>query len=221
MNYKFPEIRTIDDVLPHVKDREEFIVAEREFGTVINYMVSMPDTFAMNGPDDLGGAIRRECRGIIFGRDGIIMSRPFHKFFNVGERDETQVSAIDITQPHVIMEKMDGSMIRPILLDGKLRLGTKMGITDVAFQAEEWINQEGNLFKLRRVYLDFVVTIGKVTPLFEWVAPENRIILDYAEADLVYLGARDNVTGEYMFDPGAPFTQVPRYGSFVLRPVIC
>ena len=60
MRYKFPQIRTIDDVLPHIKDRPEFIVAEREFGTVINYMVSMADTFDMTGPDDLGGAIRRE-----------------------------------------------------------------------------------------------------------------------------------------------------------------
>lgn len=30
MNYYFPEIRTIDDVLPHIEGRDEFIVAERE-----------------------------------------------------------------------------------------------------------------------------------------------------------------------------------------------
>lgn len=34
MNYKFPQIRTIDDVLPHIEGRSEFIVAEREFADV-------------------------------------------------------------------------------------------------------------------------------------------------------------------------------------------
>lgn len=126
MNYTFPEIRHINDVLPHIEGREEFIVAEREGYKVINYVVAMADTFDMTGPNDLGGAIRRECRGLIFDADGNLMSRPFHKFFNVNERAETQTHEINMSQPHVIMEKMDGSMIRPILVDGYLRLATKM-----------------------------------------------------------------------------------------------
>ncbi len=81
MNYCFPEICHINDVLPHIEGRDEFVVAEREGYTVVNYVVAMADTFDMTGPDDLGGAIRRECRGLIFGPDGALMSRPFHKFF--------------------------------------------------------------------------------------------------------------------------------------------
>ena len=52
---------------------------------MINYVVSTPETFAtMN---DIGDAIRRECRGMIFDGDtGIIISRPYHKFFNAGEK---------------------------------------------------------------------------------------------------------------------------------------
>lgn len=110
MHYKFPEIRTIADVLPAIEGRSEFIVAEREFGTVINYVVAMADTFKMEGPDDVMGAIRRECRGLIFAPDGTLMSRPFHKFFNVNEKDETQINALDMSQPHVVMEKMDGCL---------------------------------------------------------------------------------------------------------------
>ena len=213
MNYQFPEIRTIDDVLPHIEGREEFIVAERDFGTVVNYIVSVADTFDMTGPDDLGGAIRREARGLIFDCEGKIMSRPFHKFFNVNERDETQIHNIDMSQSHVIMEKCDGSMIRPILVDGYLRLATKMGVTSVAMQAEEWLAaQTGAYGDLQRAYLKAMVTFN-TTPLFEWVSPFNQIVLAYEEADLVYLGARDNITGEYMFDDNAPFTKVPRYGS--------
>ena len=110
MNYEFPEIRTIDDVLPHIEGRSEFIVAEREFGTVINYVVSMATTFDMTGPDDLGGAIRRECRGIKFGLDGHIIARPFHKFFNVGEREETLPNNLDFSADHTVFTKLDGSM---------------------------------------------------------------------------------------------------------------
>ena len=217
MNYQFPIIRTIDDVLPHISGREEFIVAERDFGTVINYVVAMADTFNMypagyDGPlstYDLGGAIRRECRGLIFDRDGNLMSRPFHKFFNINERDETQAHVVDMSQPHVIMEKMDGSMIRPILVDGYLRLATKMGVTNVAMDAEAWLAaQDPSLKEWMRQCVE-----DSVTPLFEWVSPFNQIVLAYETADLVYLGTRDNATGAYVMDTSCPFTFVPRYGS--------
>jgi len=217
MHYQFPEIRDISDVLPHIEGRPEFVVAEREGYTVVNYVVAMADTFDMTGFDDLGGAIRRECRGLIFDRDGNLMSRPFHKFFNVNERTETQSHAIDMSQPHVIMEKMDGSMIRPILVDGHLRLATKMGVTNVAMDAEQWLAKygflriDGKVVASRRDYLRSEIANGR-TPLFEWVSPFNQIVLAYEEADLVYLGSRDNVTGEYFFDESAPFNFVPRYG---------
>jgi len=120
MSYKFPEIRTINDVLPHIKGCDEFIVAERDGFTVINYAVSMPDTFPpiavaggsakMREERSLSSRIKRECRGLIFGEDGELMSRPFHKFFNINEREETLSKNIDMTRPHTVMEKMDGCL---------------------------------------------------------------------------------------------------------------
>ena len=212
MNYVFPTIRHIDDVLPHVEGRDEFVVAEKDGYTVINYVVAMSDTFHMEDRDDLGGAIRRECRGLIFDGDGNLMSRPFHKFFNVNERDETQSHAVDLAQDHVIMEKMDGSMIRPLIVDGCLRLGTKMGVTHVAMQAEEWLAAQDPALK---AWLRKCVEDG-VTPIFEWISPFNQIVLAYEEADLVYLGTRDNATGEYVMDKSCPFPSVPQYGSLEL-----
>lgn len=206
MNYQFPEIRTIDDVLPHIKDRTEFIVAERDFGTVINYMVSMADTFDMTGPDDLCGAIRRECRGIIFDINGNIMSRPFHKFFNVNERLETMSYYIDMTQPHVIMEKMDGSMVRPVRMNGMLRLATKMGVTEIAEEAEKLLTDE------QRDWLDQVMLSG-VTPIFEYIAPTNKIVIEYGEPKLVLLAMRNNESGNYYMPHQSPFEIVPMYGS--------
>lgn len=215
MHYRFPEIRHISDVLPHIEGREEFIVAEREGYTVINYVVAMADTFNMTGPDDLDGAVRRECRGLIFDHDGNLMSRPFHKFFNINEREETQTHAVDMSQPHVIMEKMDGSMIRPILVDGHLRLATKMGVTDVAMQAETWLAARDPKLK------EWMHTYMKMgyTPIFEWVSPFNQIVVAYETADLVLLAIRNNLTGNYFdlsneqLSVSCPFTVVSQYGS--------
>ena len=208
MRYTFPIIRHLDDVLPHIQGREEFIVAEREGYTVVNYVVAMADTFDMTDRDDVGGAVRRECRGLIFDADGNLMSRPFHKFFNVNEREETQAHAVDMTESHVVMEKMDGSMIRPILVDGYLRLATKMGVTTVAMQAEEWLAGQDPALKawMRQCVED------SVTPLFEWVSPFNQIVLAYETGDLVSLAARNNATGAYVMDKSCPFTAVPQYG---------
>jgi len=211
MNYQFPIIRTISDVLPHIEGRDEFVVAEREGYTVVNYIVAMADTFDMTGSNDLGGAMRRECRGLIFDAEGNLMSRPFHKFFNVNERAETQTHEIDMSQPHVIMEKMDGSMIRPILVDSYLRLATKMGVTEVAMQAEEWLAKHTHTEHLKQ-WLRWCIDTD-VTPIFEWVSPFNQIVLAYEEADLVLLSMRDNETGEYHMPDTCPFNTVSTYGS--------
>jgi RNA ligase len=221
MHYKFPEIRTINDVLPHIEGRDEFIVAEREGYTVINYAVSMEDTFPpvnvaggsakMRKERSLTYRMRRECRGLIFYPDGRIMSRPWHKFFNIGEKEETQPNRINLSQPHVLMEKMDGSMIRAIVINDHLRLGTKMGVTEVAMNAETWLASV-NDSAAKIEYLRNGVVNNK-THLLEWCSRKNQIVIDYAQDDLVYLGTRDNLTGEYTFDESAPFTLVARYGS--------
>jgi RNA ligase len=214
MNYRFPEIRHISDVLPHVEGRNEFVVAEREGYTVINYVVAMADTFDITGPDDVGGAIRRECRGLIFDHAGNLMSRPFHKFFNVNEREETQTHVVDMSQPHVIMEKMDGSMIRPIVANGCLRLATKMGVTSVAMDAETYLAGRSDAGEIMN-WMARCVKIG-LTPIFEFVSPFNQIVLAYETADLVLLAIRHNETGNYLVEQNSTpsgLTRVPVYGS--------
>lgn len=209
MFYEFPKIRTIDDVLPHIEGWDEFIVAERENYTVINYVVAMKETFDMEGPEDVGGSIRRECRGLIFYPDGRIMSRPFHKFFNVGEREETMTENIDMSPTHIIMEKMDGSMIRPVMIGDEMRLGTKMGLTDIAEEAEKWLyTNSPAAVDWVRSYVD-----RGYTPIFEWIGPENKIVIEYSEHKLVLLAIRHNETGKY-YMPEFPVFEMPEvFGS--------
>lgn len=212
--YKFPTIKNIDDVLPYIEGHDEFPVSNvsgRDDMTVICYVVADENTFDMKDSDDIGAAIRRECRGLIFDSEGNLVSRPFHKFFNVNEREETQSNCIDLSKDHVVMEKMDGSMIRPIIADGYLRLATKRGITEVAMAAEAWLSSHKDSAD-KTHYMIKAVNRGE-TPIFEWISPFNQIVVAYEKADLVYLGSRRNETGEYFFDETAPFTLVDRYGN--------
>jgi RNA ligase len=191
MDYQFPHITCLDDVLPAIEGRDEFIVARREWGIVVNYMVSMADTFpAVN---DVNDAIRRECRGILFYPDGRIMSRRLHKFFNVNERDETAAHTIDLSRPHVILEKLDGSMITPVITDAGIRWGTKMGITEVSMQAEEFVARKPQYEEFARLCEQ-----DGLTPIFEWCSRKQRIVVDYPEDRLVLIAIRNTVSGEYL-----------------------
>lgn len=191
MHYKFPVINHINDVLPHVKDRKEFVVAERDGFTVINYVVQTGSTFDR----DNGWEVRRECRGIIFCNEtGKVISRPAHKFFNVSEREETDIHNIDISQDHIILDKLDGSFIRPFrTADGVMRVGTKMGETEIADMAKPFFEKE-NYKKFAEWCCD-----NDLTPVFEFMSRKNRIVIDYGEEDqLVLLFMRHNTTGEYL-----------------------
>ena len=193
MKYQFPLIKNIGDVLPAIAGSSEFIVAEREGYCVINYMVSLETTFP-EVTDELS-AMRRECRGLIFRSEtGELISRPYHKFFNLGERAETQLERCDFSPDAVLMEKLDGSMIRAIPLPGGYRLATKMGVTDVALQAEVFVAQRP---RLDQFFRDLVGEHGIHTPIFEWCSRANRVVLDYPKPRLVLTAVRDTVTGRY------------------------
>ena len=194
MNYDFPEIKTIQDVLPHIEGRDEFRVLEKEGYNVIIYAVSFEDTFLWDENDPVGSAVRRECRGLIFDiGTGNLISRPYHKFFNVGEKEETQLNKINLYEPHVVLEKLDGSMIRPILTPEGFRLATKAGVTDVAMNAEVFIADKSHY----NTFIRKCIQKG-VTPLFEWVSRKNRIVVDYPEDNLILTGMRYNNTGSYL-----------------------
>lgn len=187
--YRFPCIEHINHVLPHIDDN--FKVSKTDYGlTFINYLVASIETFPPI--TDLRSKIRRECRGIAFDtQSGLVVSRPFHKFFNVGEREDEQfpLGWWKKAQPQ---EKYDGSMIRPLKLPEGIRLGTKAGVTDVSMLAEEYIADKGNYLS----FLEECMTRG-LTPIFEYVAPNNKIVLEYSKPELILLDIRNNVTGEY------------------------
>lgn len=212
MNYDFPKIIHIDDVIPHIEDRSEFKVMVKDWYTVINYMVGFDDTFSLiRTRSHYNMWMRRECRGLIFDTEtGNLISRPYHKFFNVGEREETDISKIDLNQPHVVLEKLDGSMIRPIPTKEGFRLATKAGVTDVAMNAEVFIADKPEYSK----FIKSSISCG-LTPIFEWVSRKNRIVVDYSKDNLILTGVRELKSGNYI-----SYSQMVEAGKNYSIPVV-
>lgn len=192
MKYKFPEITNISDVLPHVEGRDDFSVTDRGDFTYICYNVMRTDTFPpIESEVD---AILRECRGITFcSHTGNIIARKFHKFFNLGEREETLPDNIDWSQHHDILDKVDGSMIVPVKThDGYIRWHSKRGLSDTAMRAEVFVAKNSQ-------YQDFAMhaILNDWTPIFEWASRKDKIVLDYEKDDLILLAIRDMTSGNY------------------------
>ena len=200
---QFPVIETIDDVRPFIEGRDEFVIAERSWGTVIDYQITLPDSFQT--PE------ARECRGIKFAPDGTLLARPYHKFFNFGEplMQVADLAAAGRFHEHfIILDKLDGSMIHPIMWGHNVFFCTRMGITHVAEQAEEYAKgfgykSNGEFWGNRTEgpwYMDFCYDLAQsgLTPMFEWCSRKNRIVLDYPEDQLILTAIRVNRTGEYL-----------------------
>jgi RNA ligase len=202
MKYEFPNILHIDDVLPHIKDSPEFIHAVKDGYTVINYVVAGHDTFpdVEQSPElefDIlaqRNALRRECRGLVFDSEtGELINRRYHKFFNVNERDETLLDKIDWSKPHIILEKLDGSMVSPCRVRNHIRWMTKMGVTDTSMEAEAFVAKNPKYALVARMAYDRDLTL-----IFEWCSNKNRIVLDYPDDRLVLTAVRFNDNGKYM-----------------------
>lgn len=132
----------------------------------------------------------RQCRGIISTLDGEIVARPFDKFFNVDESEETRLFALVARDGDVeITDKLDGSMIAVWYHDGAWHTSTRGSFTSSqAVAARAWLeprlsnpNWDGGL--------------RETTLLCEWCAPDNRVVLKYDMPELFLIGARHTATG--------------------------
>lgn len=145
--------------------------------------------------------IRRNFRGVTFDAvTGEMISLPLHKFFNVNQTAFTQYDLIKDC-PATIYEKLDGSMIHFFMHpNGQLAAATCRSMnTPQAQDALRFVNNDELLKEM------IVNTIHNgYTPIFEFVALHNQIVVQYPKPRLVYLISRNRNTGEYLFDDEFP-----------------
>lgn len=177
---------TLADAMKALDGREEFAVKQKDGLTIINYLVTLPDSFV---------GIRENFRGVVFDdATGEIVSLPLHKFYNVNQKEHTQTHVIgDVVC--LVFEKFDGTMCHALRVGGKVVLASRMGWdTEQAVAATKLMNKLGLADEVGRE-----IDAGR-TPIFEFVGPNNPVVLHYAKDDLVYLWSRDRRTGQYSRD---------------------
>lgn len=154
-------------------DHDPFVICQ--------YTVALPDIFQT--------AADLEARGLVFDKaTGALLSRPLHKFFNLGEREGLAI--LDAQGPWSLYEKRDGSMIGAFVYKGEIYFHTRGG---VSLQAKAALSIASSGL---RALVETAYSAG-YTPIFEWTAPENRVVIPYDNSELTLLALRHRETGRY------------------------
>jgi T4 RnlA family RNA ligase len=133
------------------------------------------------------GAIN--MRGITF-IDKKLVALPFPKFFNL---NENELSTVDISNFKYAIEKVDGSLISVFKLPtGKLEIKTMKSVySEVANIARDFLKDNKQFYAFCELLLNI-----NLSPIFEFVSKETRVVIDYGSTDIYLLGARELTTGE-------------------------
>ena len=171
---KYPEIGT----KVHTVNGKKF--------TVVSYLYSTHEMWNKH-------PLITECRGITFDENGTCVCRPFHKFFNLNENAMSSEDSFDFSKL-TVMDKLDGSMITPVLVNDDVIFKTKKSfISDVANEANKNMTKEMSDFCKSLLLLD-------ITPIFEFIHEDHGIVINYKNKKTMFnlLALRSIQTGEYI-----------------------
>lgn len=119
---------------------------------------------------------RRECRGLTFTGDKLV-ARPLPKFFSIGQVPDYTWAALGEFEVLDATLKLDGALMFALVLEGKVLLLTKGGVTTDATQATSWLHKQ-----LDCDYGGLINTVciqHNSTPCFEWVGPHSAVKVNY------------------------------------------
>lgn len=124
-----------------------------------------------------------QTRGLIRDNKGLIVARPMQKFFSHGGKSTSAVQAPRWTDYWYGTHKMDGTMIVAANFNDELVLSTRGSFDAWQIQAAKacWRGE--------------IPPVGE-TWIFEYVGPDNKIVIDYEYSLLVLLTVINNWTGE-------------------------
>lgn len=167
-----------------------------------NYVLFMYDQIR----SDFYIPLVQEARGIIIDIENKkVVAHAFNKFHNYGEGPAAE---IDWSTARV-QEKLDGSLIK-IWHDKNGWHISSNGTID-AYDAV--LDQSGK--SLGELVMDLgCISFDTLNPLythiFEYVSPYNRVVIDYQEPELYYIGRRNMETGEEEFIPESNMRPRPK-----------
>jgi RNA ligase len=166
--------------------------------SVFNYRLAQYKDFANPIPEkpELKGY---EMRGLtfVFNEDGSLFNRYvlLEKFFNLNQVPDSLYSVVKNYKIKFVNNKEDGSIASFVKLpNGKVIGKSKMGFDN---DQADGINRVYKTNKEVKSLVDWTLD-NNIVPVFEYVAPNNRIVLRYPSEELILLRLRDNVTGKHI-----------------------
>lgn len=166
--------------------------------SVFNYRLAQYKDFANPVPEkpELKGY---EMRGLtfVFNEDGSLFNRYvlLEKFFNLNQVPESLYSVVKNYKIKFVNNKEDGSIASFVKLpNGKVVGKSKMGFDN---DQANGINRVYKTNKEVKSLVDWALN-NDIVPIFEYVAPNNRIVLRYPSEELILLRLRDNATGKHV-----------------------
>ena len=140
-----------------------------------------------------------EMRGLtfVFNKDGSLYNRYvlLEKFFNLNQVPDSMYSVVKNYKIRFVNNKEDGSIASFVKLpNGKVVGKSKMGFDN------DQANGINKIYKTNQDVKSFVdwCLNNDIVPIFEYVAPHNRIVLRYSLEELILLRLRDNKTGKHI-----------------------
>jgi hypothetical protein len=201
------------NILPRVRAAvagcSAFVFKDRGSYLAVDYSTSGKLSDAFPDPIKAGkvgskerweASVRRECRGLLICRSsGKVVSRRFHKFWNVDELPESSSSEVhtrfvEAGENISVAAKIDGSLASPFLLpEGGVRWALR---TTESEPIKLFVEARSALNGFKSLAED-VLTQG-VTPLFEWCDTKGTVgVIRHESQSLTLLAARHMVDGSY------------------------
>ena len=142
-------------------------------------------------------SVRRQCRGLVVGVDGV-RARPLQTFFSVGQVGDMKGRRLAEAEIMEATEKLDGTMVYGVLVEEGWELWSKGGPGEVAEGAMGWVMGEGAASAGDVVGLLEVAEAMGCTAVFEWVGRQARVKVKEEDTRLVLLQVRHKVSGGYV-----------------------
>jgi T4 RnlA family RNA ligase len=166
--------------------------------SVFNYRLAQYKDF-ISPIEDRPELKAHEMRGLtfVFNKDGSLFKRYvlLEKFFNLNQVPDSMYSVVKNYKIRYVNNKEDGSIASFIKLpNGKVYGKSKMGFDN---EQSGGINRVYKTNPDIKSFVDWTLD-NDIVAIFEYVAPNNRIVLRYAKEELILLRLRDNKTGKHI-----------------------
>ena len=163
------------------------------------------------------------ARGLVIDEEGKIISVPYPKFFNYKQYEDYRPEFMsdefvkyycnyEDGEAYDVYEKLDGTMIAITNYNGELLFSTThRSNSKYALKAKKWLENSLTKEQINVILEETACDMSVTTLLFEYVGPDNKIVVDYEKEELVLTG------GITMFEPGSPRLLAHHYLSDISR----